>query len=123
MSSSSAGPDDTDADKTATAGDRRLAQRYDIALDLRWKVFRRQRVEEGTGTTLNLSMGGILFEADRQVPAGKVQLSISWPVLLDNRTPLQLVVTGQTVRASGRRTAIRMMQHQFRTAKHPAGKL
>jgi len=120
MSSFNAGPEDTNADKIA--GDRRSDRRYDIALDLRWKVIRRRRVlDAGTGTTLDLSSGGILFETDRQLPTGlNVELSISWPVLLHNVAPLQLVVTGRIVRASGRRTAVRMMQHEFRTAKHPA---
>jgi len=115
--SSFIGPDDTNADKIA--GDRRSDRRYDIALDLRWKVIRRRRVlDAGTGTTCDLSSGGILFETDRQLPTGlNVELSISWPVLLHNVAPLQLVVTGRIVRASGRRTAIRMMQHEFRTAK------
>jgi len=119
MSSFSTGPEDTNVDKIS--GDRRSDRRYDIALDLRWKVIRRRRVlDTGTGTTLDLSSGGILFETDRQLPTGlNVELSISWPVLLHNVAPLQLVVTGRIVRASGRRTAIRMMQHEFRTAKAP----
>jgi hypothetical protein len=117
--SSFTGPEDTNTDKIA--GDRRSDRRYDIALDLRWKVIRRRRVlDAGTGTTLDLSSGGILFETDRQLPTGlNVELSISWPVLLHNVAPLQLVVTGRIVRAAGRRTAVRMMQHEFRTAKQP----
>ena len=117
MSSFTTGPEDSNADKIA--GDRRADRRYDISLDLRWKVIRRRRVlDTGTGTTLDLSSGGILFETDRQLPTGlNVELSISWPVLLHNVAPLQLVVTGRIVRAAGRRTAIRMTQHEFRTAK------
>jgi len=120
MSSFNPGHDETNADKIA--GDRRSDRRYDISLDLRWKVIRRRRVlDTGTGITLDLSSGGILFETDRQLPTGlNVELSIAWPVLLHNVAPLQLVVTGRIVRASGRRTAIRMMQHEFRTAKQTA---
>src|SRR5579864_6020261 len=101
------------------AGDRRSDRRYDITLELRWKLVRRRRVlDTGTGTTLDLSSGGILFESERQLPAGGVvELSISWPVLLHNVAPLQLVVTGRVVRAAGRRAAIRMSQHEFRTAR------
>jgi hypothetical protein len=120
VSSFNTGSDDANGDKIEA--DRRAARRYDIALDLRWKVIWGRRTwGTGTGTTLNLSSGGILFEADRQLsPEGlKVELSISWPVLLDNQTPLQLVVTGRIVRALGRRTAIHISQHQFRTAKRP----
>jgi hypothetical protein len=117
MSSLSPGPEDANTDQIA--GDRRSDRRYDITLDLRWKLIRRRRVlDAGTGTTLDLSSSGILFETDRQLPAGlNIELFISWPVLLHNVSPLQLVVMGKIVRASGRRTAIRMIQHEFRTAK------
>jgi hypothetical protein len=112
------GPDDTNVDKIA--GDRRSDRRYDIVRDLRWKVVRHGVTHTGTGSTLNLSSGGILFETDRQLPTRRnVELSISWPALLDNVAPLQLVVQGQIVRTSGRRTAIRIVQHEFRTVKPP----
>jgi hypothetical protein len=119
MGSFSADPEDTNTDKTAS--DRRSDRRYDMTLNLRWKVIRGRRIlDAGTGTTLNLSTGGILFETDRQLPTGlNVELAISWPVLLHNVAPMQLVVTGRIVRVSGRHTAIRMIKHEFRTAKHP----
>ena len=50
-----------------------------------------------------------------------MELSISWPVLLHNVAPLQLVVCGRIVRSDGKRTAIRMVQHEFRTVAVPAG--
>lgn len=66
--------------------------------------------------TVDLSSAGILFETDRQLPVGlNVELSISWPVLLHNVAPLQLVVMGRVVRAAGRHVAVRMDQHEFRT--------
>jgi hypothetical protein len=112
-------PDNQSPSKEGIAGDRRSDRRYDITLELRWKLIRRRRVlDAGTGTTLDLSSGGILFESERQLPAGgSVELSISWPVLLHNVAPLQLVVTGRVVRAAGRRAAIRMVQHEFRTQR------
>lgn len=123
MSSFSTGSGDPSLNGDRIAGDRRSDRRYEITLDLRWKVIRRRRVlDAGTGTTLDLSSGGILFETDRPLPAGlNVELSISWPVLLHNIAPLQLVVVGRIVRAAGRKTAIRMTQHEFRTAKSSPG--
>jgi c-di-GMP-binding flagellar brake protein YcgR len=105
----------TDAEEIA--GDRRRDRRYDIQLDLRWKLIRRRRVlETGIGRTIDLSSGGIQFETDRPLPAGlKMELSISWPAMLQNMAPLQLVVQGKVVRSSGRRTAIMKSQHEFRT--------
>ena len=101
--------------------ERRSDRRYDLSLNVRWKLIRRRRVlEAGIGTTVDLSSGGILFEADRQLPTGlNVELSISWPVLLHNVAPLQLVVAGRVVRVSGRQVGVRMDQHEFRTVGGP----
>jgi PilZ domain len=99
------------------AEDRRYSKRYELQLELRWKLIRRRRVlETGVGQTVDLSSSGISFDAGRALPVGlNVELSVSWPVLLRNVAPLQLVVSGRIVRADGRRTVIRMAQHEFRT--------
>ncbi len=103
------------------SGDRRSDRRYELRLDMRWKLIRRRRVlEAGTGRTLDVSSGGILFEAGRPLPVGlNVELSISWPVLLRDVAPLQLVVTGRIIRVEGDRIAVRMTQHDFRTLGLP----
>ena len=98
-------------------GDRRADRRYPIELELRYKLIRRKRVlETGTGKTLDISSGGICFEAERSLPRGlSVELSITWPVLLRNVAPMQLLVTGKIVRHEDARIAVRMAQHEFRT--------
>jgi len=100
------------------AGDRRSDRRYALHLDLRWKLIRRRRIlETGVGRTLDLSSGGILIETDRSLPVGlNLELSVAWPVMLHNVAPMQLVISGRIVRCSGQRVAIRMVQHEFRTA-------
>jgi hypothetical protein len=99
------------------AGDRRSDRRYPLELELRYKLLRRRRVlETGSGRTLDISSGGIRFEADRPLPAGlSVELSVTWPVLLRNVAPLQLVVSGRIVRSESNQVSIRMVQHEFRT--------
>ena len=99
-------------------GDRRKDRRYSIHLELRWKLIRRRRVlETGVGQTIDLSSGGILFDPGRQLPVGlNVELAISWPVLLRNEAPMQLVAYGRIVRAGQNRTAVSMAQHEFRTS-------
>src|SRR5437764_8820031 len=86
------------------SGDRRHDQRYELKLDVRWKLIRRRRVlETGTGHTIDMSSGGILFDAGKQLPEGlNVELSITWPALLQNMAPLQLVASGRIVRSQGR---------------------
>ena len=70
-------------------GDRREDRRYAIELGLKYKLIRRRRVlETGKGFTVDLSSGGILFEAERPLPLGlNVELLIDWPVLLHNTAP------------------------------------
>lgn len=99
------------------SGERRNDRRYDLRLDLRWKLIRRRRIlETGNGETIDFSSGGVLFDPGRPLPVGlNVELAIAWPVLLHNTAQLQLVVSGRIVRAQGNRAAIQMTQHEFRT--------
>jgi len=98
-------------------GERRQDKRYAISLDVRWKLLRRKKtLDSGLGQTVDLSTGGILFSTGRKLPSGlKVQLSIAWPVLLHNSSPLQLTVMGKVVRSDNDRAAIEIIQHEFRT--------
>ncbi len=96
---------------------RRTHRRYPIALDLRWKVKQGHRaLGSGIGKTVNLSSAGLLFDSDRELQPGLLlELSLAWPVLLRNVAPLQLRIMGEIVRAAGRRVAVRIQYHEFRT--------
>ena len=98
-------------------GDRRADRRYDLHLDLRWTLIRRRRVvDSGRGRTIDVSSGGILFDAGRPVPKGlDIEVAVAWPVLLHGVAPMQLVAFGRVVRSGGTRAAFRMTQHEFRT--------
>jgi hypothetical protein len=104
------------------SGDRRSARRYEIELDMRWKLIRRRRIlDAGVGRSIDLSGGGIQIETDRQMPVGlNVELSLTWPVLLRGSVPLQLVVSGRIVRSAGRRAGIRMIKHELKTVSTSA---
>jgi hypothetical protein len=110
------------AESDAIGGDRRQDRRYQLQLELKWKLIRRRRVlDTGTGQTVDISSGGFLFDAGRHLPDGlNVELSVAWPVLLHNVAPIQLVATGKVVRANGRHVAIQIIQHEFRTTGSPA---
>jgi c-di-GMP-binding flagellar brake protein YcgR len=99
------------------SGDRRRDKRYEICLDAKWKLIRRRKVlDTGIGRTLDMSSGGLLLETERPLPLGlNLELSVTWPVMLHNVAPLQLVISGRIVRAKGKHVAVRMMQHEFRT--------
>jgi PilZ domain len=98
-------------------GNRRAHRRYQIALEVRWNLLRRNEVlDSGSGRTVDLSSGGILLETGRELPLGlTVQLSVSWPVLLQSSTRIQLAVKGRVVRSDGVLVAIETVQHEFRT--------
>jgi len=98
-------------------GERRFNRRYPIALDVQWTViWRRRIVDKGTGTTVDLSSGGILFCPGKPLPEGhQVNLSIRWPVFVQDYPPIQLAVSGVIVRSAQNNAAIRMIQHEFRT--------
>src|SRR5215471_5642725 len=106
------------AENDSISGDRRSDRRYQLQLDLKWKLIRRRRVlDTGTGQTIDLSSGGILFDAGRHLPEGlNVEVAINWPVLLHSVAPMQLVVFGRIKRSNGRAAAIQCVQHEFRTA-------
>jgi len=103
------------------AGDRRQGRRYAIHMELRWRLIRRRKLlSSGSGHTIDLSSAGIMFDAGRALPAGlDVELSVAWPVLLNDKSPMQLVVSGRIVRCNGNHVAFRMVQHEFRTVAVP----
>jgi hypothetical protein len=107
----------------AIGGERRGAKRYGMQLQLRWRLIRRRReIDVGTGRTIDMSSAGILFEAGCDLGTGlNVELSIAWPVLLNNVKPMQLCITGKIVRSGDGWAAIRTVTHEFRTAGSAIG--
>jgi PilZ domain len=98
--------------------DRRSNRRYEVELEVRWRLNHRKRLlDSGSGRTLDLSSGGVRLETNRELPVGlRVCLSIAWPILLNDTTRLQLIIEGKVVRSSRTWAAIRTERHEFRTA-------
>jgi c-di-GMP-binding flagellar brake protein YcgR len=97
--------------------ERRDASRFPIEREVRFKVLnKRSAGEEGTGKTVNISSGGVLFTTDKILTPGKLlELSISWPAQLDNKCQLKLVARGRVARMEEGRAAIEIQQYEFRT--------
>src|SRR6185369_6443106 len=97
--------------------DRRDDRRYPIELELRYKVIARSRMQlNGGGKTLNMSSGGVLFGGDQSLPAGAfVELSIHWPVLLQDTCPLTLLIVGRVVRCENHTVAVKTSRYEFIT--------
>jgi len=98
--------------------DRRAKRRYPINLDVQYKLLKHRRVERlGSGRTLNVSSGGVLFEADGLLPtSGPIEIALNWPFLLHGSCGLKLVMRGRIVRTDDKATAMKAEFHEFRTA-------
>lgn len=101
--------------------DRRRTDRFPLKCELVYRMSgKRLGHEQGSGTTIDMSSGGVLFQCDRElVPGKRIEMAISWPAQLDNRCSLKLIARGKIVRSSGNRAAVAIQQYQFRTmGKH-----
>ena len=98
-------------------GDRRLKRRFRIEQDVRYKMLFGQRVAEtGSGKTTNISSGGVCFTTDNMLSIGiPVELSMNWPVLLNQSCPLKLMIYGCVVRSTDNGSAMLIERYEFRT--------
>lgn len=96
---------------------RRSHRRYPINVEVEYKLIDGHRVlKTGSGLTLNLSSGGVLFACEDALPIGAaIRLTLTWPVLLNERAGLNLCVNGRIVRSFGKYTAVEILSHEFRT--------
>lgn len=99
------------------AVERRKKVRFPLNRELRYKVLEGGAiVESGMGTTLDMGSGGVAFRTDHLLQAGSfIELSISWPVLLEGSCPMRLIVFGRVRRSAGRQSACTMDKYEFRT--------
>ena len=117
-------PTPTTAREVVPAGqnssDRRVHQRYPIILDVEYKMRNKNRIQrQGFCQTLNISSGGVLLHLKDALPSlGPIELSISWPFLLNGSVRLKLLARGKVVRVAGRSFAVKVAEHEFRTAGH-----
>jgi hypothetical protein len=97
--------------------DRRKKFRFPIHRELRYKLLEEGvLVGAGTGQSINMGSGGVAFSLDRELnPGAFIELSISWPVLLDDACPMRFIVFGRVLRSLGRRSACTIDKYEFRT--------
>jgi hypothetical protein len=97
--------------------DRRSKARFQIRRELRYKVRGKGKaLQSGAGTTVNIGSGGVAFRTDKPLVAGApVELSISWPALLDDVCPMRLKVFGRILRVEDRNAVCNVDRYEFRT--------
>lgn len=97
-------------------GDRRSERRYAYEMELQFSYTLGGARYFGSGYTVDLSRGAVRFVADNPPPVGiEVELRISWPYLLQNVCPLELIVRGDIIATSERGTVLAMHYYEFRT--------
>jgi hypothetical protein len=97
-------------------GDRRSERRYAYEMEVQFSYSLGCARHFGSGLTADLSRTAVRFVADNPPPQGSdVELQISWPFLLQNVCPLELVVRGKTTTINARGTIVAMNHYEFRT--------
>ena len=102
--------------------DQRKNERFPIQRDLRYRLLgKHSHVRQGQGTTVNFSSNGVLFTTDAPPGLGaRLELSISWPALLNGACQLKMLATGRVVRLDGHAVAVQIERYEFRTAGRAA---
>lgn len=91
---------------------------YPVRLALQYKSFSRNRelVAVGRGHTVSIGSHWIVFDCEGGVPRNdRLELLVTWPVLLDHRVKLQLVVDGRRMAVNGNQVTLRVSKYEFRT--------
>jgi hypothetical protein len=98
------------------AANRRRTTRFPVCEELRYRVMHKLSRVSGTGKTLNIGSGGVLFTTEEQLPLGRtVELSVHWPAKLDGSCPLKFVAIGRVIRSEADIAAVRIERYEFRT--------
>ena len=97
--------------------DRRVTIRFPLQEEVTYKVIHSDTdSQSGTGKTLNIGSGGILFSTEGKLPLGrKVELSVNWPARLGGTCPLKFVATGRVVRTEADQAVVRIERYEFKT--------
>jgi hypothetical protein len=97
--------------------ERRSKSRFAIQRDVRYKFAEGGVVvASGLGQTIDISSGGVAFVAERSLTrGGLVELSISWPMLLDQNCPMRFIVFGRVLRCVGHKAVCTIDRYEFRT--------
>lgn len=97
--------------------EKRAKRRFRIEQEVRYRLLYGHRIAEtGVGRTVNISSGGVWMTTETVLSPGlPVELSISWPALLNDVCPMKLMVYGCVVRSNERGAAVAIERYEFRT--------
>jgi len=97
--------------------DRRNKQRFPIRRELRYRLLEQDMiVASGSGETVDIGSGGVAIEVDQYLRPGTfIELSISWPVLLNQTCAMRVIVFGRVLRSTNGTAACTVDKYEFRT--------
>jgi hypothetical protein len=97
--------------------ERRRKQRFEIQREAHYKIMEDGLVvATGIAETMNICSGGVAFESQVRLKRGAfVELSISWPALLNETCAMRLLVFGRILRVSGLLAVCSVEKYEFRT--------
>jgi hypothetical protein len=94
-----------------------MKRRFPLEQEVRYKMLYGQRLaESGTGKTANMSSGGVWFNTTNTLTPGMpIEISMNWPVLLNDTCPMKLMIYGCVVRSDEKGAAVAIERYEFRT--------
>jgi len=99
--------------------ERRGKQRFRIDQEVRYKMLYGHRISEtGVGRTSNISSSGVWLTTENMLSSGMpIELSMHWPLLLNETCPIKLMLYGCVVRSNERGAAVAIERYEFRTQR------
>ena len=109
--------DQTSAMHFGGAPERRANSRFPVQEEVSYRVVHsRSAPVSGTGATLNIASGGVLFTTREKLQVGRtVELAVNWPAKLGGTCPLLFVAVGRVVRSYDGQAAVRIQRYEFKT--------
>ena len=100
--------------------ERRSRKRFRIGQDISYTCLS-GTLTQGNGKVLDISSKGVRLTTEGPLTLGtRIELSVCWPVRLNDNCLLKLKVYGCVVRSESNTAAIRIECHEFRTRANPA---
>lgn len=89
---------------------------YPIRADVDYRVMEEDRVlSSEKGRTRTMSSTHVWLEYDKVLRLGVlVELAVMWPVCLDGRVPLKLIIAGRVAQVQGKYAKVEILRHEFR---------
>ena len=96
---------------TFTEHERRKTTRFPLTGQAQYSVAGSQ----GHAPIRDISSGGVFLKTDRILRIGQsIRVLMDWPVLLEDRCPLRLVIDGKVLRSDQSGTAVKLTKYDFR---------